>query len=196
MCCTMSVLKIKNVTMQFGGVTAVNNLNIEVQEGRIEALIGPNGAGKTTAFNVITGVYSPTKGNVSNEWLTGLIARISFNKKSIGLELLPVKMSNDFRKVDLIKSNNSIEVLKHVGEISAIINNENMLFNKWLGNDKTENSNIIRLLKSNSKLEYRLRKYLLPLFITKMTRYRRKTLLNILRCDSLRNRVIRILEYS
>lgn len=70
----MSVLKINNVTMQFGGVTAVNNLNIEVQEGRIEALIGPNGAGKTTAFNVITGVYSPTEGNVfyKNENITGL----------------------------------------------------------------------------------------------------------------------------
>ena len=70
----MSVLKINNVTMQFGGVTAVNNLNIEVQEGRIEALIGPNCAGKTTAFNVITGVYSPTKGNVfyKNENITGL----------------------------------------------------------------------------------------------------------------------------
>ena len=49
----MSILKINNVTMKFGGVTAVSNLNIEVQEGKIEALIGPNGAGKTTAFNVI-----------------------------------------------------------------------------------------------------------------------------------------------
>ena len=60
----MSILKVDNVTMKFGGVTAVNNLNIEIQEGRIEALIGPNGAGKTTAFNVITGVYMPTEGNV------------------------------------------------------------------------------------------------------------------------------------
>ena len=70
----MSILKINNVTMQFGGVTAVNNLNIEVEEGIIEALIGPNGAGKTTAFNVITGVYSPTKGNVvyKGENITGL----------------------------------------------------------------------------------------------------------------------------
>ncbi|WP_326911425.1 ABC transporter ATP-binding protein [Sedimentibacter sp. MB31-C6] len=70
----MNVLKLANVTMQFGGVVAVNNLNIEVEKGRIEALIGPNGAGKTTAFNIITGVYYPTKGNVSynNENITGL----------------------------------------------------------------------------------------------------------------------------
>ena len=49
------VLQMENITMQFGGVVAVNNLSLEVNEGEIVALIGPNGAGKTTAFNVITG---------------------------------------------------------------------------------------------------------------------------------------------
>ncbi len=60
-----NVLNVENVTMQFGGVVAVDNLNLEVNEGEIVALIGPNGAGKTTAFNVITGVYQPTNGAVS-----------------------------------------------------------------------------------------------------------------------------------
>jgi branched-chain amino acid transport system ATP-binding protein len=59
-----NVLKVENATMQFGGVVAVDNLNLEVNEGEIVALIGPNGAGKTTAFNVITGVYAPTNGCV------------------------------------------------------------------------------------------------------------------------------------
>lgn len=70
----MSVLKTDNIVMQFGGVTAVNNLNIEVEKGKIVALIGPNGAGKTTAFNVITGVYQPTKGDVyfNGEKINGL----------------------------------------------------------------------------------------------------------------------------
>ena len=58
------VLKLENVTMQFGGVIAVNNLSMEINEGEIVALIGPNGAGKTTAFNVITGVYEPTNGKI------------------------------------------------------------------------------------------------------------------------------------
>ena len=58
------VLRMENVTMQFGGVVAVNNLSLEVPEGKIVALIGPNGAGKTTAFNCITGVYQPTNGKV------------------------------------------------------------------------------------------------------------------------------------
>ena len=60
-----NVLRIENVTMQFSGVVAVNNLSMEINKGEIVALIGPNGAGKTTAFNVITGVYQPTNGRVS-----------------------------------------------------------------------------------------------------------------------------------
>jgi len=59
-----SILRVENITMQFGGVVAVNNLSLEVNKGEIVSLIGPNGAGKTTAFNVITGVYAPTNGAV------------------------------------------------------------------------------------------------------------------------------------
>jgi len=59
-----NVLKVENITMQFGGVVAVDSLSMEVNEGEIVAIIGPNGAGKTTAFNVITGVYAPTNGKV------------------------------------------------------------------------------------------------------------------------------------
>ena len=58
------VLRMENVTMQIGGVVAVNDLSLEDPEGKIVALIGPNGAGKTTAFNCITGVYQPTNGRV------------------------------------------------------------------------------------------------------------------------------------
>ena len=58
------VLKLSDLTMQFGGVVAVDNLNLEVHKNEIVGLIGPNGAGKTTAFNCITGVYVPSNGNV------------------------------------------------------------------------------------------------------------------------------------
>jgi len=59
-----NVLHVENVTMQFGGVVAVNNLTMDINEGEIVALIGPNGAGKTTAFNCVTGVYEPSNGRV------------------------------------------------------------------------------------------------------------------------------------
>ncbi|MCX4340179.1 MAG: ABC transporter ATP-binding protein [Lachnospiraceae bacterium] len=58
------VLKLENLTMQFGGVIAVDNVSLEVCEGEILSLIGPNGAGKTTAFNMVTGVYAPTNGAI------------------------------------------------------------------------------------------------------------------------------------
>lgn len=58
------VLKVENLTMQFGGVIAVNNFSMEVNKGETVALIGPNGAGKTTAFNAITGIYEPTNGAI------------------------------------------------------------------------------------------------------------------------------------
>ena len=59
-----TVLKTEAITMRFGGVTAVNELKLDIKEHQIVALIGPNGAGKTTAFNMITGVYTPTEGKV------------------------------------------------------------------------------------------------------------------------------------
>lgn len=59
-----NILHLQDITMQFGGVVAVDNLTMDVNEHEIVALIGPNGAGKTTAFNAITGVYEPTNGAI------------------------------------------------------------------------------------------------------------------------------------
>lgn len=58
------MLKIDNVTMKFGGITAINGLTMQARSGEVTGLIGPNGAGKTTVFNVVTGVYAPTAGKV------------------------------------------------------------------------------------------------------------------------------------
>jgi branched-chain amino acid transport system ATP-binding protein len=60
----MSLLRVDDVVVQFGGVTAVNHASFEVERGTVTGLIGPNGAGKTTCFNVITGLQSPTSGKV------------------------------------------------------------------------------------------------------------------------------------
>ena len=59
-----SILEVKNLTMDFGGLRALDHLDLDVREGEIVALIGPNGAGKTTFFNCITGIHPPTKGDM------------------------------------------------------------------------------------------------------------------------------------
>ncbi|NTV51146.1 MAG: ABC transporter ATP-binding protein [Geobacteraceae bacterium] len=61
----MAILELNNVTIRFGGLVAVNDVNLKVEEGTIQALIGPNGAGKSTLFNLITGIYTPTSGSIS-----------------------------------------------------------------------------------------------------------------------------------
>ena len=80
---TKKLLEVRDILVNFGGVTALNNVNLHVNEGEIAALIGPNGAGKTTVFNIVTGYYTPTSGSVivDGESILGLrpykIARIN-----------------------------------------------------------------------------------------------------------------------
>lgn len=62
-----NILKLTNMTMQFGGLKAIDDLTLQVDKGEIVAIIGPNGAGKTTTFNCITGIYTPTSGNIEFE---------------------------------------------------------------------------------------------------------------------------------
>lgn len=59
-----NLLEVKNITMQFGGLKAVDSLSFSIPQGQLAGLIGPNGAGKTTVFNMLTGVYRPTSGEV------------------------------------------------------------------------------------------------------------------------------------
>ena len=92
---TEKILELKDVTMQFGGVKALDGVNFHVNRGEICALIGPNGAGKTTIFNVVTGVYAPTSGEIlfksasligkkRNEITAGGVARTFQNVRLFG----------------------------------------------------------------------------------------------------------------
>ena len=95
-----TVLRTEHVTMQFGGVIAVNDLNIVVKEHEIIALIGPNGAGKTTAFNDITGVYTPTKGRVIYTKVNGQEIDITGKKPS---EIAQLGIARTFQNIRLFK---------------------------------------------------------------------------------------------
>ncbi len=70
----MPLLRIENLTHYFGGLRAVHNYSVEIEPGQVRGLIGPNGAGKTTVFNLITGIYKPTQGEIlfNGTSLTGL----------------------------------------------------------------------------------------------------------------------------
>lgn len=63
----MSLLSVEKLTKSFGGLTAVSNVSLQIEKGELVGLIGPNGAGKTTLFNLLTGVYEPTSGNIKLE---------------------------------------------------------------------------------------------------------------------------------
>ena len=64
----MAMLEVKHLSIQFGGLRAVDGFNMTIEKGQLYGLIGPNGAGKTTVFNLLTGVYKPDRGNYPSGW--------------------------------------------------------------------------------------------------------------------------------
>lgn len=80
----MSILQIEKMTHYFGGLRAVYDYNLEIEQGQIRGLIGPNGAGKTTIFNLITGIYTPTEGQIHLEG-QDLIGMQPYQIASLGL---------------------------------------------------------------------------------------------------------------
>ncbi len=136
----------------------------------------------------------PTIIKITEDWLTGLMLKIKLNDRSIDFELIPVRMSNNFKNVDLPGANDVKNILKQIDEISTLINNELLYIDYWENMDQLGKDRIMRLLKSSSRLEYRLRKYIPVIFNNKVSVYKRNNWLNTTRCDSHRNRLIRILE--
>ncbi|KGO13894.1 ABC transporter [Clostridium botulinum] len=135
----MNILEVKDLNINFGGITAIDNLNFSVNEGEILGVIGPNGAGKTTLYNTITGIYKPSKGDIflNNKKITGMkpykisklgIARTFqnirlFNSLTV-LENILVGRVSELKK--LVKLNpymgETLDILKVVG-LEKVINN-------------------------------------------------------------------------
>ena len=91
-----TVLKIENLGISFGGLKAVQELNLEIKKGQLYGLVGPNGAGKTTVFNMITGVYKPTTGQfwLAGEDLTGKSQEM-INQKGIARTFQNIRLFNN-----------------------------------------------------------------------------------------------------
>lgn len=100
----MSLLEVRNLTISFGGLRAVDDFNIEIKKGQLYGLIGPNGAGKTTVFNLLTGVYKPNEGIVKLEDrdITGL-KTIDINKAGIARTFQNIRLFKELSVLDNVK---------------------------------------------------------------------------------------------
>ncbi len=101
---TKPLLKVDSVGIQFGGLKAVSDVNVELYPGELVGLIGPNGAGKTTFFNLLTGVYVPTEGSIS---LDGENLRkvppYKINQKGISRTFQNIRLFGDLSVIDNVK---------------------------------------------------------------------------------------------
>ncbi len=100
----MNVLELKNLGIQFGGLHAVDDLNVSIREGELYGLIGPNGAGKTTVFNLITGVYKPTVGSIHlcGKDITGR-STIEINRAGIARTFQNIRLFSEMTVRDNVK---------------------------------------------------------------------------------------------
>lgn len=101
----MSVLKVENLSISFGGLKAVQDVNLQVEKGKIVGLIGPNGAGKTTIFNLLTGVYLPTEGDIT---LAGksIVGKKTFQITKMGMArtFQNIRLFEDMTVLDNVKT--------------------------------------------------------------------------------------------
>ena len=100
----MALLDVKNLGISFGGLRAVNGVNMDIEEGELYGLIGPNGAGKTTIFNLLTGVYKPDEGiiRLDGEDITGK-KTIDINKAGIARTFQNIRLFKDMLVLDNVK---------------------------------------------------------------------------------------------
>lgn len=114
------LLELKNVTIKFGGVTALNEVNFHVNRGEICALIGPNGAGKTTVFNVVTGVYPVTSGEITFKGKNlGGLKRHQVTKAGLARTFQNVRLFGDMTALENVIT--ATDVHKKTGLLRALI---------------------------------------------------------------------------
>jgi branched-chain amino acid transport system ATP-binding protein len=117
---TKKLLEVKDIVVKFGGVTALNNVNLHVNEGEIAALIGPNGAGKTTVFNIVTGYYTPTSGDVlvDGESVVGL-RPYKIARKGLGRTFQNIRLFGDMTAAENVAT--AADSLNKSGLIGSLL---------------------------------------------------------------------------
>lgn len=135
------LLKVDNVSMVFGGLRAVSNLSLHINDGELIGLIGPNGAGKTTAFNMITGVYTPTEGKI---FFNG---QQSSGKKSY--QVTQLGMARTFQNIRLFSELSVIDNVKIAYNMHVTYNLADAIIrdNKYLNEEEFITQKALELLK-------------------------------------------------
>jgi len=137
----MALLSINNLSKNFGGLSALSNLNMHVETHELVGLIGPNGAGKTTVFNILTGVYEPSQGTIEfdGQNIVG-IKPYNITKKGIARTFQNIRLFSDLTLIDNVK----IAYHQHMnyGLVSAV-----MRLPKYFSEESRINEKALNLLK-------------------------------------------------
>lgn len=158
---TKNILSMHHITMQFGGVVAVNDLSLKVDEGEIVALIGPNGAGKTTAFNCVTGIYEPTNGKIVFNGETILASSPKGRMKKLYLgEYAPFNIKPVANTPDMITAKGIARTFQNIRLFHNLTVFDNVLIAKHMRAKQNVFSATLRL---NYKEEERMRREALEL---------------------------------
>lgn len=146
----MSLLEVKDLSIQFGGLKAVSNFNLSVKKGELVAIIGPNGAGKTTVFNMLTGIYKPTTGSIylDNESLLGLKPH-KFNEKGIARTFQNIRLFSNATVIDNLKAALTLHV--KYGLVNALFRDKRFLTEE----DEIEKKafDMLKIFKLDSKAD-------------------------------------------
>jgi len=146
----VALMEVDNLTIQFGGLTAVNSFNLKLKEGELVAIIGPNGAGKTTVFNMLTGIYKPTSGDIklNGSSIVGM-KPFEFTAKGIARTFQNIRLFSDMTVLDNIKVALTLQVKYSFAQ--ALFRNKSFLKNE----DELEDNayEILEILNLDSKAD-------------------------------------------
>lgn len=136
----MSILSIKNLSKNFGGIQALSDVNIVLEKGSLTGLIGPNGAGKSTVFNVITGIYPPSSGTITFD-NKNISSKPNVNTEhGIARTFQNIRLFKNLTVIDNVKIAEHIHV--QYGLFSAFIHG-----NKYLNGENSQEDKALELLK-------------------------------------------------
>lgn len=149
---------------------------------------------KKPIFYGLGNFLSPTKAVASDPWLIGILGKVNIYNNKISFDVIPIKMNKEYNFVDVLFGKEKGQVLNHIDELSKILINNSALLDYWNRIYLADTSKVINILKSDSFIEYHLRKRLSSLTRTDISFFKTMNILNFMRCDSHREKVIQILE--